>query len=141
MSKEILSNEWLTVVIDEEIPVMIHHWLVSPSEDDFKAQLMEVQKLYLKEKGNYQNLKWLADTKLLGERSFEEEKCLEEVWEKMLFEEAGVKVHAVLLGDDIYADYSMEKFKSLAAKRYEEEGVKLGVFIKEENAMKWLKEN
>lgn len=137
----LLENEFIVVDIDSTVPVMKHKWLQEPSPEEFKIQLLALQKLYISQKDQYDELKWLADTKLLGQRSYEEEQWLEQTWEKLLFEEAGVKVHAVLLGDDIFADYSMEKFKALAAKRYEEAGVKLGVFLIEENAMKWLNEN
>lgn len=137
----VLENELILVEIDTALPVMKHKWLKEPTAEEFQEQLISLQQLYIEHKDNYDNLKWLADTKMLGQRSYEEEKWLEDTWEKLLFEEAGVKVHAVLLGDDIFADYSMEKFKALAAKRYQEVGVKLGVFLIEENAMKWLKEN
>jgi hypothetical protein len=137
----LLENEWIRVKIDEDVPVLIHQWLQEPSPEVFKEELQSVQKIFLDKKNEFVGLKWLADTKLLGQRSYEEEQWLEQTWEKLLFEDAGVKVHAVILGDDIFADYSMEKFKAMAAKHYEEKGVKLGVFLTEENAMNWLKEN
>jgi hypothetical protein len=140
MQIDLKEDELIKIFIDTEIPVLIHSWLREPSEAEFKAGLIELQKVYLEQKKSYENLKWLADTKLLGQRSYEEEQWLEKVWEQLLFEEAGVKVHAVILGDDIFADYSMEKFKSLAAKKHQEDGVELGVFLNEENAMSWLKE-
>ena len=62
-------------------------------------------------------------------------------WEKLLFIEAELKVHAVILGDDIFADYSMEHFKLEADKTYKEKGIKLGIFLNEEKAYAWLKEN
>ena len=138
---ELVKNEWLVISLDPEIPVLMHRWLKEPDAETFKEQLVQVQEKYLAVRDDFENLKWLADTKLLGQRSFEEEQWLEETWEKLLFEDAGVKVHAVILGDDIFADYSMEKFKSIAAKRYKEAGVRLGVFLTEEDAIEWLKTN
>lgn len=138
---KLLENDLVIVEIDENIPAMKHRWLREPTFLEFKEQLITLQQIYIKHSDTFSNLKWLADTKLLGQRSFEEEQWLERTWERLLFEEAGVKCHAVILGDDIFADYSMEKFKSLAAKRYKEVGVKLGVFLQEEEAIEWLKQN
>ena len=136
-----LENELYVAEIDPEIPVMKHRWLREPSAEEFQEGLLRLQKIYLEQVIKYSGLKWLADTKLLGQRSYEEEQWLEQTWDTMLFEEAGVKVHAVILGDDIFADYSMEKFKARAASKYKEAGVRLGVFLTEEDAMKWLRVN
>ena len=137
----LLKNDLLVAEIDTEIVVMKHRWLQEPTADQFEAGLVQLQLLYLEHVGAYPGLKWLADTKMLGQRSYEEEQWLEKTWEVLLFEKAGVKVHAVILGDDIFADYSMEKFKGLAAAKYKEVGVKLGVFLTEEDAIAWLKQN
>ena len=56
----------------------------------------------------------------------------------MLFEDAGVKVHAVILGSDIFADYPMELFKKSSVHKFNEKGVKLGVFPNERRAYEWL---
>jgi hypothetical protein len=141
MKIEVLSDGLIEVEVHTDIPVLKHRWLREPTVEEFENKLLEVQKIYMDYVSKYPGLKWLADTKLLGQRSYEEEQWLENTWERLLFEEAGVKVHAVILGDDIFADYSMEKFKSMAAKKYEQIGVKLGVFLTEENAIKWLQEN
>lgn len=126
--------------LDADIPVMIHRWLESPTSEQFKSELMNLLKIYTEQKKEFPNLKWLADTELLGELTEDTEDWLEEVWDKALFEEAGVKVHAVILGHDIYADYSMESFKRQADRAYEDKGVKLGIFMDRESALEWLKD-
>ncbi len=136
----ILENERVICELDFSIPLLKHRWLKNTNGDEFRDQLVEIQKEYLKLKPQYPNLKWLADATNLGELTSEDEVWLETKWETLLFVEAGVKVHAVILADDIYADYSMEKFKATADKKYQEAGVSLGVFFLLENALAWLNE-
>ncbi len=136
----ILENERLVCELDTSVPVLKHHWLKNTKGPEFRDQLAEIQKEYLKLKPNYPNLKWLADARNLGELTTEDEEWLVTKWETLLFVEAGVKVHAVIMADDIYADYSMEKFKAAADKKHKEHGVSLGVFFDEENANQWLNE-
>ncbi len=136
----ILENDLVICELDPSIPVLRHRWLTKPSSQGFRDQLQDLQKEYLKLKKDHPNLKWLADTELLGELTPDDEKWLEEVWESLLFIDAGVKAHAVILSDDIYADYSMEKFKLLADSKFKEIGVKLGVFMNAEDAYHWLRE-
>lgn len=138
MSTLILENHLVRCELDESIPVMKHCWLVRPTSNEFRNQLIELQQVYLMQKKNYSNLKWLADTTLLGELTHEDEEWLEIVWEKLLFEDADVKVHGVILGDDIFADYSMEYFKQKADKAYAQKGVKIGIFMDEDEAYEWL---
>lgn len=126
--------------IDSEIPVMMHRWLRKPNSEEFREELKALQELYIEQSPGFTNLKWLADTELLGERTKDDEVWLEETWEKMLFDEAGVKVHAVILGHDIYADYSMESFLRDADRTYRDKGVQLGLFMNIESAMEWLRE-
>lgn len=137
----IFENEFVTCDLDESIPVLIHHWLMEPPVGEFKKNVLQVLEHYNRLKIDYPNLKWLADTQHLGELSEEDEEWLVTEWDRLLFNEAGLKVHAVILGEDFYADYPMEKFKQSSAKKFNELGAKLEVFLNEENAMKWLKEN
>ena len=113
MSITLVEKDKIVAKLDESIPVMIHKWLKPPTSDEFRDQLLELKEIYLTHRDKYENLMWLADTQSLGELTYEDEKWLEEVWERELFVNAGVKVHAVILSDDIYADYSMEKFKKV----------------------------
>ncbi len=97
-----------------------------------------MQNEYMKIKGDYEDLKWLADTQLMEELDTEVKLWLNEDWDRMLFMEAGVKTHAVIRGPDLYADYPMEIFKLVAAKKYNELGIKLEVFENEEQAYEWM---
>lgn len=139
MSITLVEKDKIVAKLDESIPVMIHKWLKPPTSDEFRDQLLELKEIYLTHRDKYENLMWLADTQSLGELTYEDEKWLEEVWERELFVNAGVKVHAVILSDDIYADYSMEKFKMMTDKKYAETGIRLGVFMDEESAYEWMK--
>jgi hypothetical protein len=40
----------------------------------------------------------------------------------------------------MYADYSMEKFRNIAEKKFSETGVRLGVFMNETSAYEWMAE-
>ena len=140
MVKKIFENERVLCELDDELPLLRHTWLKNTQGKEFRNQLVDLQKEYIKLKADYPNLKWLADTVNLGELTTEDDEWLASEWDRLLFKEAGVKVHAVILADDIYADYSMEKFKATADKKYNEEGVSLGVFFVPENAYNWLKE-
>lgn len=141
MNNILLDNDLVRCELDKTIPVLKHQWLKKPSSEAFRSQLMDIQKIYLEQKKEHANLKWLADTALLGELTSEDERWMEETWERLLFVEAELKVHAVILGDDIFADYSMEHFKLEADKTFKEKGVKLGIFLDEEKAYAWLKDN
>ncbi len=81
---------------------------------------------------------WLVDAALLGQLDEEVEKWLVEEWEKMLFEDAGVRIHAVILGQSFYADYPMEKFKQDAELKFEKFNVHLGVFSNQREAYEWI---
>ena len=140
MNKTIFQNERVICELDDSIPMIKHTWLTNTKGQEFRDQLVEIQKEYIKLKAQYPNLKWLVDAVNLGELTSEDDEWLETEWETLLFAEAGVKVHAVILADDIYADYSMEKFKAAADKKHQEQGVSLGVFFIKENAYKWLRE-
>lgn len=139
MSKTLLEKEKIIVELDDSLPVLKHRWLKSPSSKEFRDQLVELQQMYIELKKEYPNLMWLANTQFLGELTADDEEWLEDTWEKMLFVDAGLKVHAVILADDMYADYSMEKFKMLADQKFSEMGTKLGVFMNEESAYEWMK--
>lgn len=141
MIEVLLQNENVICELDEEIPVLRHRWLKEPSSNEFREGLLAMQKIYLDHKSKYNGLKWLADTEHLGELNEDDESWLTSEWDQKLFIEAGVKVHAVILGDSIFADYPMEVFKKSSARKYEEMGVKLDVFANETNAYNWLKEN
>jgi len=138
MTTKILEREYLICELDDTVPVFKHRWLRNPTSEEFLDGLTSIQKEYLKVKDNYEELKWLADTQRLEELEPEVKQWLNEEWDQMLFIEAGIKTHAVVRGPDLYADYPMEIFKLVAAKKYNELGIKLEVFEHEEEAYEWM---
>ena len=141
MTTEILKNDYFTCELDDSIPLLRHQWLKEPPDEVFKNGLMDILKEYGKLKEKYSDLKWLADTQLLGELSEDVENWLVTEWDHLIFDEAEVKSHAVILGTDLFADFPMEKFKMSSEEKFEEKGVKLGVFANEQQALTWLKES
>ena len=141
MRKIFFQNDNVVCELDDSVPVLRHRWIQTPTSDEFRKGLLAMQEIYMGLKSKHENLKWLADTELLGELTIDDEEWLTSVWDQKLFYEAEVKVHAVILGSSIYADYPMEVFKKSSARKFEELGVKLDVFENEERAYRWLKEN
>lgn len=139
MTTKIIECEYLVCEIDNTVPVFKHRWLRHPTSDEFRDGLTSMHTEYMKIKDDYDDLKWLADTELMGELEVEVKDWLTSEWNRMLFIDAGVRTHAVIRGPDYYADYPMEIFKIVSSKKYE--GVKLEVFENEEKAYEWLNEN
>lgn len=135
----LFENEYVVCALDESVPVLKHRWKKVPSGKVFRENLVKIQQLYLKQSPNYTNLAWLADTQLLGEVDEETEQWFSEVWDDLLFNEAGVKIHAVILGEDLFAEYPMEKFKMDAEEKFKLLGVQLDVFSDEEEAYDWIR--
>lgn len=141
MTGEILKTDILLCELSEDLSVLKHTWLKAPKKGEFQKELLAVLEVYKKLKASFPGLKWLADTQQLGELSEEDEEWLVTEWDRLLFHDAGVKVHAVILGEDFYADYPMEKFKQSSEKKFNESGAKLEVFLNEKDAMEWLMKN
>jgi hypothetical protein len=57
-----------------------------------------------------------------------------------LFAQREVKIHAVILGNSIYADYPMENFKQDAEQKFHNFDVHLGVFSNQQEAYEWIRE-
>ena len=136
----IFENEFVKCELDDSLPLLRHRWLSEPSGEDFKYNLHRMQEEYIQLKKSYNNLAWLADAELLGELDEQVEAWLVNVWEDLLFNKAGVRVHAVILGASIFADYPMEKFKSDAEEKYKLKNIRLGVFSNEIEAYDWIKQ-
>lgn len=136
----IFDNEFVTCQLDDSIPVLMHRWKQAPPPEEFEFILRRILEEYKTLVKSYRNLAWLVDAALLGELDEEVENWLVDVWEKMLFEQAGVKVHAVILGASIFADYPMEKFKQDAEKKFEKFNVHLGVFSNQGEAYDWMRQ-
>jgi hypothetical protein len=136
----IFDNEFLLCELDDSLPVLRHYWKKSPSGEEFQANLIKVLDEYKVLRESYKGLAWLADTTQLGELDEDTERWLVEKWEDMLFAKAGVKIHAVILGESIFADYPMENFKLDAEQKFQDYNVHLGVFSDQEEAYAWIRE-
>lgn len=135
----IFENEVVKCSLDDSLPLLKHRWLKEPSGEQFKTNLYRIQEEYIQLKKSYINLAWMADTELLGELDQDVEKWLVEVWEDLVFIKAGVRIHAVILGVSIFADYPMEKFKIDAEEKFKSKNIRLGVFSDEPEAYSWIK--
>ena len=136
----IFDNEFLYCELDDSLPVLRHYWKKATPGEQFKLNLLKVLEEYKVLRQSYKGLAWLADTTQLGELDEKMETWLVEEWEDLLFGKAGVKIHAVILGESIYADYPMENFKQDAEQKFQDYNVHLGVFSNEEEAYTWIKE-
>jgi hypothetical protein len=91
-------------------------------------------------KKSYKQLAWMADTVKLGELDEDVEEWLVNTWEDLIFRKAEVKIHAVILGQSIFADYPMEKFKTDSEVKFKELNVQVGVFSNQNEAYQWIKQ-
>ena len=136
----IFDNEFLFCELDDSLPVLRHYWKKATPGEQFKLNLLKVLEEYKVLRQSYKGLAWLADTTQLGELDEKMETWLVDEWEDLLFRKAGVKIHAVILGESIYADYPMENFKQDAEQKFQDYNVHLGVFSNQEEAYTWIKE-
>ena len=134
----ITENEFVICELDDSLPVLKHRWKKETPGSIFRENLLSILQHYKALKESHPSLAWLADTQLLGEVDEETELWFSEVWEDRLFNEAGVKIHAVILGEDFFADYPMEKFKIEAEEKFKNKEIQLGVFTDEEEAYDWI---
>ena len=136
----IFDNEFLLCELDDSLPVLRHYWKKAPSGEQFRSNLLKVLEEYRPLSLSFKELAWLADTAELGELDEKTETWLVEEWEDLLFVKSDVKIHAVILGESIYADYPMENFKQDAEEKFQTYNVHLGVFSDQEEAYSWIKE-
>jgi len=136
----IFDSEFVSCELDDSIPVLRHYWKTAPPAEEFKSKLLKVLEEYKALKQSFKGLAWLADTTQLGELDEKTEVWLVEEWEDLLFAKAGVKIHAVILGESIFADYPMENFMRDAEQKFQDYNVHLGVFSSQEEAYSWIKE-
>jgi hypothetical protein len=134
----IFENEFVTCQLDDSLPVLLHRWRSELPGEEFRYNLRRILDEYVALRKSYHQLAWLADTRKLGELDEATEYWLTETWENLLFRQGGVKVHAVILGASIFADYPMEKFKNDAEAKFKNEQVRLGVFSNEPDAYRWM---
>lgn len=136
----IFENEFVTCEVDDSLPVLRHRWRRETKGEQFKSNLLKILEEYKVLKNSYAQLAWLADTTLLGELDEETNQWLVEVWEELLFVKGGVKIHAVILGSSIFADYPMENFKLDAEEKFDVLNVHLSVFSNQQEAYHWIRQ-
>ena len=139
MVRLVYENEYVICELDDSIPVLKHQWKKETPGIIFRENLVVIQQYFIEYCKDYERLMWLADTELLGEVDQETEDWFINVWEDLLFIKAKVKFHALILGEDLFAEYPMEKFKLHAEEKYKAHKVQLEVFSDEEEAYEWLR--
>ncbi len=135
----IFKEEYLECFHDEENNVLMHIWLRKPSSEEFREGLINVHRTYIKYNNPESPLHWLGDTRDMGVLGLEDQQWLDAVWNKMLFVEAGVKAHAVIVGNDVFAKYAMEKFNKAMQEEFAAQKVFLDTFVDKESAYDWFK--
>lgn len=135
----VFENEYVLCELDDTLPVLKHRWKKETPGERFRENLITIQQHYIELVKNYPHLAWLADTQLLGEVDRETEEWFSTAWDDLLFNKANVKIHAVILGDDLFAEYPMEAFKINAEEKFKAYHVQLGVFSDEEEAYDWIR--
>ena len=136
----IFKEPHLECYYDEEANVMFHIWVKKPNSEQLRSGLTRVFNEYTglkRKKGS--DIHWLADTQKIGVISIDDQAWLEKVWNEMLFVKAGVKTHAVIIGNDVFAKYAMEKFKKTMMEKYKDKNLHLATFPDKASAYEWFK--
>jgi hypothetical protein len=141
MKQKIFDLDYLTCTLDDEAAILFHAWKRKPTPEEFETGLMKVQSTYIQQKPKFNKLHWLGDTKNVGVLSLKTQKWLDDVWNEALFIKAGVKTHAVLVGEDVFGKYAMQKFATHAEEIYKAQELKMGVFATEKEAYDWFAKN
>ncbi|ELR69660.1 hypothetical protein C900_04885 [Fulvivirga imtechensis AK7] len=137
--KTVFEEDYLICHFDEESKVLHHIWKDKAKGDNFRKGLLKVYDTYIALKKDHPGLHWLADTRKLSVLPLADQQWLDDTWNELLFVQAGVKTHAVIIGDDAFAKYAMEKFKNTMNKRYASQQIKLETFVDEREAYDWFK--
>ena len=141
MKQTLFDLDYLVCTLDDKAAVLSHAWKRKPTSEEFEEGLMKVCKAYVEQKPKFPKLHWLGDTKNVGVLSLKTQKWLDDVWNDTLFNKAGVRTHAVLVGSDVFGKYAMQKFANHAEKTYEKQNLKMGVFETESEAYKWFEQH
>ena len=137
--KVLFEQKNIVCYFNEEEKVVHHRWLEKVKGEEFRSSLFRVCDEYMKLKKNMPVLHWLGDTRNLSVMPMEDQKWLDEVWNEHLFVKAGVKTHAVIISNDVFAKYAMQKFCQTMTQRYAAQNVKLNTFTNEEEAYEWFR--
>ena len=126
--KTLFEEEFLLCKFDEENKILYHIWLDKVKGELFRNSLLRVLNYY-------KNLK----TRNLSVLPLDDQKWMDETWNELLFVDAGVKTHAVIIGNDAFAKYAMDKFKNTMNQKYESQNIALETFKDEAAAYSWFK--
>ena len=137
--KKLFTRDYLECFHDEEAMILFHAWLRKPTSSEFREGLIGVCNEFIDYKNkNGKLLNWLGDTRNVGVLSIDDQGWLEKVWNEMLFVKAGVKNHAVIIGNDVFAKYAMEKFKNNMITKYAGQNLHMETCVDKEAAYKWF---
>jgi len=125
----ILSNEFATLVYNEDKKVVHHTFLKPIGGEEFRNVLLAGIDCFKK----YGATKWLSDDRLNSALSPEDGKWATQVWSKLV-QDAGWKTWALVVPHDILGRLNLIEFVNL----YSNRGVKVMVFTNLDEAMTWL---
>ena len=138
--KSLFKEVTLECFLDSDSRVLYHIWYGKPSSYNFREGLMRVFNEYMTHKKQFKTpLHWLADTRSLGVVTVDDQGWLQRVWNETLFVKGGVKTHAVIIGEDVFAKYAMEKFKKTMQEQYADKNLYLETFPDKDSAYEWFK--
>lgn len=130
----------LECYLDEDAKALFHVWLKKPTSEQLRSGLTRVFDEYNNHKKSFTYpLNWLADTQKIGVITIDDQGWLEKVWNEMLFVKAGVRAHAVIIGNDVFAKYAMDKFKNAMQAKYADKNLHLETFKESKEAFVWFK--
>jgi hypothetical protein len=138
--KSLFKEVTLECFLDTDARVLFHTWYGKPSSQGLREGLMRIYDEYMIHKKDFDTpLHWLGDTRSLGVVTVDDQGWLNKVWNETLFVKAGVKSHAVIIGEDVFAKYAMEKFKKIMQEQYADKNLQIETFPDKESAYKWFK--
>ncbi len=135
----LFEEEFLVCKFDEDNKILYHIWLDKAKGEAFRNSLLKVLNHYKTLKSDHPVLHWLGDTRNLSVLPLDDQKWMDETWNELLFVDAGVKTHAVIIGDDAFARYAMDKFKNTMNQKYASKNIILETFKDETAAYNWFK--
>lgn len=138
--KVLFEKESIICYLNEEEKVIYHKWLDKSKGDEFRGGLLQVYDEFVKLEKSMPVLHWLGDVRNLGVLPMADQKWLDEVWNEMLFEKAGVKSHAVIVSNDVFVKYAMQKFSQTMTQKYAAQKIQLATFTSEEEAYDWFRQ-
>jgi hypothetical protein len=141
MKQTLFDLDYLICTLDADAGILAHAWKKKPTPEEFEGGLMKVYATYMAQKPNFKKLHWLGDTKNVGVLSLRTQKWLDDVWNETLFVKGGLQTHAVLVGEDVFGKYAMQKFAIHAEEQYKDMNLKMGVFSTEAEAYAWFAEH